>query len=183
MDCLLNMVSGLSVRGDANSLAEALADGISAACNASMASATIWSCIQTDHEEAVQTADAYAPRPTQPNNAHPLSSTAEHPGSLILQDDEIVATNSEEVLITTAKVKAGKAPGPYGIPNGEREIGAGPNNSLPPGNLVATMLASEHGWAAISNMTSNIMKELRRRERSRATSLLAYIRPREGADR
>ncbi|KAL7725025.1 hypothetical protein ACLKA6_002988 [Drosophila palustris] len=173
MDCLLNMVSGLSVRGDANSLAEALADGISAACNASMA------------------------RPH-----------AEHPGSLILQDDEIVATNSEEVLITTAKVKAGKAPGPYGIPNGvlktiiathpevfaclfnqclkegtEREIGAGLNNSLPPGNLVATMLASEHGWAAISNMASNIMKELRRRERSRATSLLAYIRPREGADR
>ncbi|KAM8702434.1 hypothetical protein ACLKA7_001765 [Drosophila subpalustris] len=95
MDCLLSMVSGLSVRGDANSSAEAMADGISAACNASMAKvrrggnrhrpvawwneeiavarmechaarrrlATIWSCIQAGHEEAVQTADAYLSTP------------------------------------------------------------------------------------------------------------------------
>ncbi|KAM8702448.1 hypothetical protein ACLKA7_001779 [Drosophila subpalustris] len=49
----------------------------------------------------------------------------------------------------------------------ERELAAGPNTPLTPGNLVATMIATEHGWAAISAMPSIIMKELRRRERSR----------------
>ncbi|KAL7726430.1 hypothetical protein ACLKA6_004570 [Drosophila palustris] len=225
MDCLLNMVSGLSVRGDANSLAEALADGISAACNASIARVrrggnrhrpvawwneeiakarmechaarrrcqrarssplhdlyvAVFKGKRRKLKEAIKRSKARhfqelcdaadlqpfgaayklvmrklcrQPMPTRPDQLNRIVHTlfprqphAEHPGSLILQDDEIVATNSEEVLITTAK---------------EREIGAGPNNSLSPGNLVATMLASEHGFAAISNMASNIMKELRR---------------------
>ncbi|KAM8702444.1 hypothetical protein ACLKA7_001775 [Drosophila subpalustris] len=72
----------------------------------------------------------------------------------------------------------------------ERELAAGPNTPLTPGNLVATMIATEHGWAAISTMPSIIMKELRRRERSRrehsqTSGQHASLHPssRSGADR
>ncbi|KAL7730174.1 hypothetical protein ACLKA6_016454 [Drosophila palustris] len=49
----------------------------------------------------------------------------------------------------------------------ERELAAGDNARITPDNIVATMLSSPFGWAAISKMASIIMKELRRRERSR----------------
>ncbi|KAL7736937.1 hypothetical protein ACLKA6_008802 [Drosophila palustris] len=53
----------------------------------------------------------------------------------------------------------------------EREIAAGDNARLTPDNIVATMLSSVSGWTAISNMASIIMKELRRRERSRREAI------------
>ncbi|KAL7724104.1 hypothetical protein ACLKA6_002442 [Drosophila palustris] len=245
MDCLLNMVSGLSVRGDGNSLAEAFADGISAACNASMARvrrggnrhrpvawwneeiakarmechaarrrcqrarssplhdlyAAVFKRKRRELKEAIKRSKARhfqelcdaadlqpfgaayklvmrklcrQPMPTRPDQLNRIVHTlfprqphAEHPGSLILQDDEVVATNSEEGPDHNSKKDVEHSIFHCPLFVQEREIGAGPNNSLSPGNLVATMLALEHGWAAISNMASNIMKELRRRERSR----------------
>ncbi|KAL7723843.1 hypothetical protein ACLKA6_010352 [Drosophila palustris] len=260
MDCLLSVVSGLSVRGDANSSAEAMADGISAACNASMAKvrrggnrhrpvawwneeiavarmechaarrrcqrtrssplrdlyATVFKGKRRELKEAIKRSKARhfqelcdaadsqpfgaayklvmrklcrQPMPTRPHQLSRIVHTLfprqphlEHTGSLILQDDEFVPTNSEEVLSTTAKHEQD----PYCDHCGgdviedaehsifhcplftqERELAAGPNTPLTPGNLVATMIATEHGWAAISTMASIIMKELRRRERSR----------------
>ncbi|KAL7724816.1 hypothetical protein ACLKA6_003665 [Drosophila palustris] len=53
----------------------------------------------------------------------------------------------------------------------ERKIAVGDNARLTPDNIVATMLSSVSGWTAISNMASIIMKELRRRERSRREAI------------
>ncbi|KAL7725636.1 hypothetical protein ACLKA6_005695 [Drosophila palustris] len=53
----------------------------------------------------------------------------------------------------------------------EWEIAVGDNARLTPDNIVATMLSSVSGWSAISNMASIIMKELRRRERSRREAI------------
>ncbi|KAL7725638.1 hypothetical protein ACLKA6_005697 [Drosophila palustris] len=49
----------------------------------------------------------------------------------------------------------------------EREQALAPNTRLTPDNFVTILTASKEGWAAISRMAANIMKELRRREKLR----------------
>ncbi|KAL7724087.1 hypothetical protein ACLKA6_000623 [Drosophila palustris] len=49
----------------------------------------------------------------------------------------------------------------------ERALSAIGTLHLTPDNLVANMIADETVWTSISNLVSNIMKELRRRERLR----------------
>ncbi|KAM8702441.1 hypothetical protein ACLKA7_001772 [Drosophila subpalustris] len=272
-DCLLRMVDGLCVRGDANGSAEAIAGTIIEACNVSMTTVrrggnhhrpVVWwnadiakarrechaarrrcqrarsspmydlyasqfkmkrkelkdaiKASKARHfQELCDAADlepfgaAYKlvmkklcrqPMPTCPRQLgqivhalFPHQPNVEYPASLYLRNNTAVLNNTNvltdiaEVLSITAKAylfRFKHALDPYCELCGEgvledaehaffhcplfareRELAAGDNARITPDNIVATMLSSPFGWAAISKMASIIMKELRRRERSR----------------